>query len=154
MICTFQKSTTANLPNATLHGISGFYGREIRSADGGTSAGALPTKRKGNIFVTKNLPQIAYFYHLFFETTNIFVFLHLKNECATRKKTNVLHANGPERPKLKKGHEDKNTQRWCLRNSDQSPKGRSRHDVLPLRGRHGVCMQFCKRRGKRAAGAR
>lgn len=27
--------------------------------------------------------------------------MHLKNECAARKK-NVLHANGPERPKLKK----------------------------------------------------
>lgn len=90
MICTFQKSTTANLPNATLHGISGFYGREIRSADGGTSAGALPTKRKGNIFVTKNLPQIAYFYHLFFETTNIFVFLHLKKRmCGTKKNERV-----------------------------------------------------------------
>lgn len=60
----------------------------------------------------------------------------------------------PQAAQTQKNHEDKNTQRWRLRNSDQSPKGRSRHDVLPLRGRHSVCMQFCKRRGKRAAGAR
>ena len=54
--------------------------------------------------------------------------MHLKNECAARK-INVLHANGPKRPKLKKGHEDKNTQRWRLRNSNQSPKGRSSTDL-------------------------
>ena len=68
--------------------------------------------------------------------------MHLKNECAARKKTNVLHANGPKRPKLKKGHEDKNTQRWRLRNSDQSPKGRSHHDVLPLTGKPSMIVFF------------
>lgn len=63
---------------------------------------ALYLKRKGNIFVTKNLPQIAYFYHLFFETTNIFVFLHLKNECAARKKNERVARQWPQAAQTQK----------------------------------------------------